>query len=69
MSTASEKVVLEHDIEINGTKYTKGRQDVPTEVADDLRRMNSEHNAYLNGLHRKRVYEHNSGTMSVGGAS
>ena len=67
MSTASKKVVLDHDISINCERYSAGKQSVPTEVADDLRRMNSEHNGYLNTLHEKRTFEHNSGTMSVGG--
>ena len=59
---------LINDITVNGKKYKAGeRVIVPKAQADDLARMDHEHNKYLAGLHVKHKYEVNAGTIAAGG--
>lgn len=59
---------LHNDITINGTRYSKGQSvRVPKAQADDIARMDYEHEQYKANLHKKNTYEVNGGTMSVGG--
>lgn len=62
------KLNLSHDITVNGRTYPAGQNvEVPKNQADDISRMDHEHNQYLNTLHVKRTREVNAGTMAVGG--
>lgn len=65
-ASASKTVHLDHDISVNGVKYTAGRQEVPSAVAEDLERMNRDYNNQLLNLHKKNVYERNMGSLAAG---
>lgn len=59
---------LTNDVTVNGIKYRAGNNvTVPKKQADDIARMDYEHNKYLKGLHEKHTYEVNAGTIGVGG--
>lgn len=67
-------VNLHNDITISNTRgtfrFSKGQGvKVPKDMADDVARMDYEHEEYKRKLHEKQVYEVNSGTMSVGGGA
>jgi hypothetical protein len=60
-------VNLINDIEVNGVKYRKGQNvQVPRSQADDIQRIDYDHQQYKDNLLKKNVYEVNSGTMAVG---
>lgn len=60
---------LSNDITVNGRTFKKGqRVDVPKAQADDIARMDFEHNEYLKNLHTKRSAITNMGSQSVGGS-
>jgi hypothetical protein len=51
-------------------RFPKGQNvKVPKEMAEDVARIDYEHQQYKDNLHTKHVYEVNSGTMSVGGGT
>lgn len=58
---------LRHDVTVNGVTYKKGdKVVVPAKQAEDITRIDSEHQDYKDGLHKKRTYESNAGSISVG---
>lgn len=64
------KLNLHNDITVNGIKFPAGQGvEVPKSQADDIARMDFEHQKYKDGLQVKHVYEKNAGTMSVGGGA
>lgn len=61
---------LTNDITVNGRTYKAGeRVVVPKASADDLARMDHEHNKYKDSLMKKRVFETNSGSIAAGGGT
>lgn len=61
---------LHNDVQINGKHYRAGQKvEVPKESADDIARIDYEHQKYKDNLHVKNTYEVNGGTMSVGGGA
>jgi hypothetical protein len=64
---ASVRINLSHDVTVNGTTYSKGTQEVPTERAEDLMRIDREYSQHLQDRHVKHTHERDMGTMSVGG--
>lgn len=48
--SASVKVLLTNDVRVNGTLYPAGSQEVPREQAEDIQRIDAEHNRYLTSL-------------------
>lgn len=61
---------LTNDITVNGRKYSAGeRVVVPKNQADDLARMDHEHQAYKDSLMKKRTYEVDGGTIAAGGGA
>jgi hypothetical protein len=64
------KVNLLHDITINGVRFPAGKGvEVPRHQAEDITRMDHEHQQYLNNLNRKRIMEVDAGTIGVGGGA
>lgn len=58
---------LRNDVTINGVKYRAGRNvRVPKAQAADIERIDFEHDEYKSNLMKRRKYEVDSGTMSVG---
>ena len=54
----------------NSWHFPKGQNvEVPAELADEVRRINSEHLRYKASLLTKQEYIVNSGTMAVGGGA
>ena len=61
---------LSTDIVVNGVKYKAGRGvTVPKAQADDLSRMDYEHQQYKDGLMKKHSYEVDAGTIAAGGGA
>lgn len=61
---------LNNDVQVNGKTYRKGQKvEVPKDQADDIARIDYEHQKYKENLHVKNTYEVNGGTMSVGGGA
>ena len=61
---------IQNDVTINGRTFKAGQNvEVPKTQADDIARIDYEHQKYKNNLHVKNVYEVNGGTMSVGGGA
>ena len=61
---------LHNDITVNGKTFKAGQNvAVPKEQADDIARMDFEHQKYKDTLHVKRTFESNAGTISVGGGA
>lgn len=65
---------LSNDVTITNEKgvhrFQKGQNvKVPKEMAEDVARIDYEHQQYKEGLHVKHTYEVNGGTMSVGGGT
>jgi hypothetical protein len=68
MASDTTKINLHHDIRVNGVFYRAGTNvEVPSAQADDIARMDYEHQQYKENLHRKNVYEVDSGTIAMGG--
>lgn len=60
-------VNLTNDIRVNTRLYKAGHNViVPKDQADDIMRMDHEHNKYKSQLLTKQTYETNAGTMAVG---
>lgn len=58
---------LRNDVQHNTVKYKAGRDvKVPTASAEDIKRIDYEHDQYKETLHKRSVYEVNGGTMQVG---
>lgn len=58
---------LSNDITVNGVKYKAGQNViVPKGQADDIARIDHDHNKYKSSLLTKQTYEVDSGTMAVG---
>lgn len=58
---------LQNDITVNGKVFKAGQKvPVPKDQADDIARMDYEHQKYKDNLHVKNVYESNAGTIAVG---
>lgn len=61
---------LTNDVTINGQVFKAGQNvAVPKEQAEDIARIDYEHQKYKDTLHTKRTFEVNGGTMSVGGGA
>jgi hypothetical protein len=72
MATQSEttSINLQHRVTINGKSYGPGTGiTVPRNQADDLLRMDYEHQQYRNNLQTKQTYEVNAGSIAVGGGA
>jgi hypothetical protein len=68
-STETTKINLVNSVTVNGITYPAGQHvEVPKKQADDIARIDYDHQKYLATLHKKDVVEINKGTMSVGGA-
>lgn len=68
-SEETTKMHLTNDITVNGRTYRAGQNvEVPKKQADDLARMDHEHNQYLKNMHTKREFKRDMGTMAVGGS-
>jgi hypothetical protein len=64
------KINLQNDITVNGRTFKAGTNvEVPKSQADDVARMDYEHNQYKNTLHTKRTFEVDAGTIAVGGGA
>lgn len=65
---ATTKINLSNEITVNGKKYPAGQGvEVPKDQADDIARMDYEHNEYLKNLHRGRKFRPvNAGTIAMG---
>lgn len=58
---------LQNDITVNGKVFHAGQKvAVPKDQADDIARMDYEHQQYKDNLHVKHTYETNAGTIAVG---
>lgn len=63
-------VTLSNKITVNGISYGPGPSvKVPKAQADDIKRMDYEHDQYLKGLNKKHKYIVDSGTIAVGGGA
>lgn len=72
MSTSSEETTinLSNDITVNGVRYKAGQGvRVPKNQAEDISRMDHEHNQYLRDLNRKHTYQVDGGTIAAGGGA
>lgn len=72
MASETTTVDLLNDVTISNTKGTwrfkAGRGvTVPKDMADDIKRIDYEHQQYKENLHKKQTYEVNAGTIGVGG--
>lgn len=66
-STETTTIALLNNVTINGRTFKKGpRVEVPKRQAEDILRMDHDHNQYLLGLNKKHTYEVDAGTMAVG---
>lgn len=64
------KMNLQNDITVNGQTFKAGQNvEVPKKQADDVARMDYEHQKYKSTLHTKRTYESNAGTIAAGGGT
>lgn len=68
------KMHLTNDITITNStgthKFRAGQNiEVPKAMAEDVERMDYEHNKYLKTLHTKRTFERDAGTISAGGGA
>lgn len=64
----SEKLVtvnLDVAVSINDVKYPEGAQEVPEWIAEDLVRINNDHNKYLAGLNKNTPSTGNGGSVSA----
>lgn len=58
---------LTNDITVNGVTYRAGQNViVPAKQADDIARMDYEHNKYLQNLNKKNSYIVDAGNIAVG---
>lgn len=63
-------VNLTNDITVNGVTYKAGQKvEVPKSSADDIARMDHEHQQYKDTLMKKQTYEVNAGTIAAGGGA
>lgn len=61
-------VNLSNDITVNGVTYRAGRgTTVPKRQAEDILRMDYDHQKYKDGLMKKHTYETDAGTIAAGG--
>lgn len=61
------KINLSNDITVNGRKFNAGKNvEVPKVQADDISRMDHDHNQYLATLNKRHVYKSNAGTIAMG---
>lgn len=61
------KINLSNDVTVNGRVYKAGRGvEVPKAQAEDIERIDHEHNQYLAGLNKRHVYKANAGTIAMG---
>lgn len=64
------KINLHNPITVNGVTYPSGQGvEVPKRQAEDLSRMDYEHEQYKANLHTKRTFEEKGPTIAVGGGS
>lgn len=64
----TEKLVtvnLDVAVSINDVKYPEGAQEVPEWIAEDLVRINYNHNKYLLGLNKNSPSNGNGGSVSA----
>lgn len=55
MPNASVKVILDHDVQVNGETIPAGKHELPPSQAADVERINEEHNKYLATLNRSKT--------------
>lgn len=61
---------LSNDIVVNGVRFKAGHNViVPKKQADDVSRMDYEHQKYKDGLMKKHTYEIDAGTIAAGGGA
>lgn len=61
---------LHNDVQVNGVRYRAGQGvKVPKSQADDISRIDYDHQKYKENLMKKNTYEVDSGTMAVGGGA
>ena len=61
---------LHNDVTVNGKKFSAGQKvEVPKAQADDIARIDYEHEQYKSTLNRKREFTVNSGTIAMGGGA
>lgn len=64
------KLNLHNDVTVNGVRFKAGQNvEVPKKMADDIARIDYEHEQLKAGYMQKRVYEKDAGTMAVGGGA
>jgi hypothetical protein len=64
------KINLTNDITVNGRTYKAGSSvEVPKAQADDIARMDYDHNNYIKGLNQKHTYTVDAGSIAVGGGA
>lgn len=69
-ASTSQTINLHNDIRLNGVVYRAGQKvEVPKDSADDIARIDFEHQQYKDTLHRKREVTTNSGTIAMGGGA
>jgi hypothetical protein len=67
-ASTTQTITLHNDITVNGKTYPAGQGvSVPKAQADDIARMDYEHQKYKETLHTKRTFNVDSGTIAVGG--
>jgi len=66
-TTDTTTINLQNDITVNGKTFPAGEKiSVPKGQADDISRMDYEHEKLKKSYHEKHVNIHNSGTFAVG---
>ena len=69
-ASTSTTINLHNDITVNGKRYPAGQKvEVPKNQADDIARIDFEHEKYKSTLHSKREVTTNSGTIAMGGGA
>lgn len=62
----TKSVHLTRDFETNGQVIPAGNHSLPTDLADDLIRRQSEYDKYREGITEKREYVSKAGQISMG---
>ena len=62
-------ITTEHEVTINGVKYPVGKHKLPEDVAEEVSRISSDYAKNLAKLNIKHTYNHNAGTVAVGGGA
>ena len=69
-ASTSTTINLHNDITVNGKRYSAGQKvEVPKDQAEDISRMDYDHEQYKATLHQKRNVTHSAGTIAMGGGA